>query len=310
MPDDLHSSGEPTEERVRSSMTVETTLDDGTTINLTVSPASTESSAVTTTTTFTDSSFFFHISTSLPNHTLPLPTAPTFSEVPSPINLSSDTRPKPDSEKLSARQLPRLSNMSKTLPEDVVAIDTGKKSFLFYVVPSSKGNQLVYLESPDDTGTGDYTRHVIRKAYDPIAKEEQDRYKEIYVSNENKQVAAITWLGPKGVEIRVYYVEPVNQNIRELCMTGDTTTWEIGSLSWNQKISSKFQVRPNSSISASVHVYDAGNFNYNLRVFAAEQNKMSDNDLPQIHVYKFKRDESKKPASWGFDAITNELTEF
>ncbi|KAG4260816.1 hypothetical protein FPRO03_02639 [Fusarium proliferatum] len=259
MPDDLHSSGEPSEERLRSSMTVETTLDDGTTINLTVSPASTESSAVTATTTFTDSSFFFHISTSLSNHTLPLPTAPTFPEVPSPVNLPSDTHPKPDSEKLSARQLPRLSNI---------------------------------------------------KAYDPIAKEEQDRYKEIYVSNENKQVAAITWLGPKGVEIRVYYVEPVNQNIRELCMTGDTTIWEIGSLSWNQKISSKFQVRPNSSISASVHVYDAGNFNYNLRVFAAEQNKMSDNGLPQIHVYKFKRDESKKPPSWGFDAITNELTEF
>ncbi|RKK44505.1 hypothetical protein BFJ67_g9093 [Fusarium oxysporum f. sp. cepae] len=51
--------------------------------------------------------------------------------------------------------------MSITLPDDVVAIDTGKKSLMFYVYPNADNNNILsYLESPNDKGTGDFAVRV------------------------------------------------------------------------------------------------------------------------------------------------------
>ncbi|KAJ4319847.1 hypothetical protein N0V84_006128 [Fusarium piperis] len=183
--------------------------------------------------------------------------------------------------------------MPVTLPEDVVAIDTGSKSLLFYVTADGNShNRLSYLESPDDSGTGDYRTKKILTALD-----KNDDAQDIIVSSKNKQVAAVTW---NGSEIRVYYVADRTEHLREVCR-GPDGQWRIGSLGYSD--GNKVVVRANTSISASVHTYGGGN--YNLRVFAAEEGQINDDDLPQISVYKFVHDETNKKARWAGQYITN-----
>ncbi|KAI5459233.1 hypothetical protein BGZ63DRAFT_491323 [Mariannaea sp. PMI_226] len=309
MPDELQHSNDPIEEFPRSSMTLKTILDDGTTINLTVSPIPTASSSVTASTTFTHTSFSFQISTSLPDQVLPLHKAspspeahssPTCSPVKRPLK-STSANPPP-----GKRSKP--NNMSYQLPNDVFAIDSGEKSLLFYVYADPKGNyQLSYLESPNASGTGSYTSKKIKRAKDPWETNEDDQMIDIKVSPNNKQVAAITWKGPRGVEIRVYYVDKDTENLREVCKTGNSG-WYIGALSYNDDISNKYKVRPNTSISASVHEY--GTNNYNLRVFAAEDGEINKKGLPQISVFKFNHDETETVSTWQGVYITNTITEY
>ncbi|EWZ99528.1 hypothetical protein AU210_006935 [Fusarium oxysporum f. sp. radicis-cucumerinum] len=123
--------------------------------------------------------------------------------------------------------------MSITLPDDVVAIDTGKKSLMFYVYPNADNNNILsYLESPNDKGTGDFAVRRIQVVHNPFRDNEEN----IYVSPNNKQV-------------RVYYVAKGTNFIRELCKTGDGD-WFVGALSAKGET---FKIRRGTSISASVH---------------------------------------------------------
>ncbi|KAI7765261.1 hypothetical protein LZL87_009790 [Fusarium oxysporum] len=306
MPDELHLSSDPSEQRPRSSMTLMTTLDDGTTINLTVSPAPTASSAVTASTTLTHTSFSFQINTLPLNQALPLRTVSPSPEVPcSPKNRPSETPPKPTSINQPRSKHSSLSKMPELrLPEDVVAIDTGERSLLFYVSTNRNGdNQLSYLESPDSAGTGDYKVVRITKAKDKEARDDQDDTPSIVVSSQNKQVAAVTWKSVDGIEIRVYYVEKGSEHLREVCKTGNDP-WFIGSLSYYKNRSDKFPIRPGTSISASVYAPPSGR--YSLRVFAADDNK---ND-PNVHVHKFKRDPDNGKERWSGEPITEAITQY
>ncbi|KAL9570900.1 hypothetical protein ACKAV7_005237 [Fusarium commune] len=198
-----------------------------------------------------------------------------------------------------------------TLPSDVVGIDTGEKSLLFYVVADPKGTyQLSYLESPDNAGNGSYTVKKIKRARDRSETNEDDAMLDIKVSPNNKQVAAITWNGSQGIEVRVYYVEEKTEYLREVCKTGNSG-WYIGALSFDDDRSNKYRIRSNTSISASVHEYSNNNCkNFNLRVFAAEDGEVNKKGLPQISVFKFNHDESPKAASWQGVYITNTITEY
>ncbi|KAL5627038.1 hypothetical protein ACKRZS_013882 [Fusarium odoratissimum] len=193
--------------------------------------------------------------------------------------------------------------MPFALPDDVVAIDTGKKSLLFYVYADRNGNNILsYLESPDQYGNGNFSVNRIAIAKNPFRNNEEES---IVVSPNNKQVAAVTWTGPQGIEVRVYYVGKDKNLLRELCKTGDGG-WYVGSLSVK---GNKYKVTPGTSISASVHTYQPGN-SYNLRVFAAEDGEVNDKDLPQISVFKFLHDESGKAASWQGDYITEAIERY
>ncbi|KAF5565603.1 hypothetical protein FPHYL_4157 [Fusarium phyllophilum] len=139
MAEELHLPSDQVEEVPRCSMTIKTTLSDGTTINLTVSPASTGYSAATASTTFTHTSFTFHISTSLPNHVLPSrKSSPPPESYPSSISLPSEEYPKPPSTQSPPVPYLKPSNMAG-LPEDDVAINTGKRNLLFYVYANKDG---------------------------------------------------------------------------------------------------------------------------------------------------------------------------
>ncbi|EWY97526.1 hypothetical protein FOYG_02357 [Fusarium oxysporum NRRL 32931] len=306
MPDELHLSSNPNEQRPRSSMTLMTTLDDGTTINLTVSPASTASSAVTASTTFTHNSFSFQIHTLSPNQAPPLRTVSPSPEAPCSYKQQpSDKHPKPTGINPPRSKLSSLSKMSgPQLPEDVVAIDTGEKSLLFYVSTNRNGdNQLSYLESIDSSATGDYKIVRITKAKDREAKDDEEDTPSIVVSSKNKQVAAVTWKSVDGIEIRVYYVEKGTKHLREVCKTGNNP-WFIGSLSYYKNRSDKFPVRPDTSISASVYAPPSGR--YSLRVFAAADNK----NAPSIHVHKFKRDPDNGKERWSGEPITEGIAQY
>ncbi|KAF5673945.1 hypothetical protein FDENT_10160 [Fusarium denticulatum] len=306
MPDELHLSSNPSEQRPRSSMALMTALDDGTTINLTVSPSPSASSVVTTSTTFTDNSFSFQISTVPPNQALPLRTVSPSSEAPcSHKQQPSDRHPKPTSRDPSPSIFSSASKMSPPqLPEDVVAIDTGEKSLLFYVGTNKNGdNVLSYLESPNAAGTGDYKVFRIAKAKDREAKGDDDDTPSIVVSSKNKQVAAVTWKSSDGIEIRVYYVEKGSEHLREVCKTGNSP-WFIGSLSYYKNRGDKFPIRPGTSISASVYVPPSGR--YSLRVFAADDNK----NEPNVHVHKFKRDPDDGTERWTGEPITEGVAQY
>ncbi|KAJ4044308.1 hypothetical protein NW756_004640 [Fusarium oxysporum] len=296
MSDELHSSRDSREESSGSSptlkATLEATLEDGTAINLTVSPSSTESSTVTASTTFTHTSFSFHISTSLPNNALPSRnSSPSPEPQPSPISSPSEETPKPSSTKPPPVAYSKPSKMPITLPDDVVAIDTSKNSLLFYVYPNPDGhNILSYLESPDDEGNGDFSVHRIQLAKNPFNKNQEEN---IYVSPSNKQV-------------RVYYVARESNFIRELCKTGDGN-WYVGSLSARGKT---YRVSPGTSISASVHAEQNGN-RYDLRVFASEDGNVNVKGLPQISVFKYLRTgNSAKPPTWNNSYITEEVEKY
>lgn len=200
--------------------------------------------------------------------------------------------------------------MPYDLPEDVVAIDTGAKSLLFYVYKDLKGShQLSYLESPNDVATGKYQVNKIKRARDPWESNKDDEMIDIKVSPNNKQIAAITWQGFRGTEIRVYYVDKDTEHLREVCRSGDAG-WYIGALSYNDDASNKYKVRPNTSISASVHQYGTDGKKFNLRVFAAEDGEVNKKGLPQISVFKFLHDESETTQSWQGVYITNLVTEY
>ncbi|KAL3593345.1 hypothetical protein FPOAC2_07641 [Fusarium poae] len=309
MPDQHPSS--TMEARVAPSLTLQATLSDGTSINVTFSPASAASSALTASTTLTTTSCSFEINTSLPTNTASLDKASqTFQVKPasqhssSSASLSSAKPSKTFHASFPPTKDKHPSNMSVTLPSDVVAIDTTKKSVLFYVAPDQNNdNRLSYLESPNAKGTGNYTVEKIDRASIPGTK----KYENILVSEKNKQVAAVTWIDGGGVQIRVYYVARGTENLREVCKTGDGE-WYIGAL--GQGSSRKIFVRENTSISASVHDY--GSKGYNLRVFAAEKDQINGKRLPQIGVFKFVHDENAEdPPHWGdVNYITDQIEEY
>ncbi|KAF5577659.1 hypothetical protein FPCIR_11985 [Fusarium pseudocircinatum] len=302
MAEELHLPSDQVQEVPRSSMTIETTLSDGTTINLAVSPASVESSAVTASTTFTHTSFSFHITTSLPNHALPpRNSSPSPEPLSSPISLASEVTSKFTSSQLPPVTHLKPSKMAVTLPNDVVAVDTTERSLLFYVYPNSDQNNILsYLQSPDDEGTGEFTRHRIQVVRNPFKGDQEEN---IYVSPNNKQVAAITWKGSEGTEVRVYYVAKGTENIREVCKTGNGA-WYMGSLSAKGNL---FKIRGDTSISASVH-NDRETGKYDIRVFAAEEGKINDKGLPQISVFQYVRiGNAKKAPIWTNSYITEAI---
>ncbi|KAG5801637.1 hypothetical protein H9Q74_012945 [Fusarium xylarioides] len=299
MPDERNLSSDSIEKRPRSSMTLNTTLDDGTTINLAVSPAST----VTASTSFTHTSFSFHISTSLPNHDLAsrkLSRSPESHS--SPISSPLESTPKPTSTFPHPVQSPKPSTMSLPLPEDVVAIDTSKKSLLFYVYTDKfDTNRLSYLESSDEFAKGIFKVNKIK-----TVRNDDDPSEDIVVSSQNKQVAAVTWVGPEGIEIRVYYVSKGDEVLREVCKTGDGE-WTAGALSLD---GNSWDVRPGTSISASVHYYKNQN-NYNLRVFASKPDPKNIGP-PRISVFKFWKDYSDPSSTptWQGNPITDANTKY
>ncbi|KAF5234786.1 hypothetical protein FANTH_11975 [Fusarium anthophilum] len=292
MAEELHLPSDQVQEVPRSSMTIETTLSDGTTINLAVSPASTESSAVTASTTFTRTSFSLHISTSLPNQALSSrASSPSQKPQTSPISLPSEETPKPTSTQPPPVTYLKPSKMSTpiTLPEDVVAIDTGKKSLMFYVYPDEDGkNILSYLESDDASAKGSFTLERISTVYNPFKKSAEA----VRVSAKNKQV-------------RVYYVDSKTNDIREVCKTGDRK-WEVGSLSTQGE---NFPVRAGTSISASVHAADDG-CEYELRVFAAPEGKVNTNRVPQISLLRYVVKKKSTATEWKANYITENITEY
>lgn len=70
---------------------------------------------------------------------------------------------------------------------DIVSIDTGDRSYLFYV---NEDDQLAYLVSPDTSGRGEYTVETIKQEKIKGGKEKSGP---IQVSKDTKQLAAITW---------------------------------------------------------------------------------------------------------------------
>ncbi|KAM6520099.1 hypothetical protein FALCPG4_013651 [Fusarium falciforme] len=195
------------------------------------------------------------------------------------------------------------------LPSDVVAIDTSNGSLLFYVAPDRNDSRLSYLESPDAKGGGNYE---VQKIFTAADKAKKNKKENIIVSPNNKQVAAVTWHSAEGIQVRVYYVNE-NEHLREVCKTGDGD-WYIGALGFK---GNTIKIRPNTSISASVHAYSPSHSSpshsspshYSLRVFAAEDNQINHRKLPQISVFRYVVNESSE-STWQGDHITNDIESY
>ncbi|KAF5565602.1 hypothetical protein FPHYL_4156 [Fusarium phyllophilum] len=119
--------------------------------------------------------------------------------------------------------------------------------------------------------------------------------------------AAVTWVGPNGIEIRVYYVNKGDERIREVCKTGDGG-WFVGALSVK---GNPYRVSPGTSISASVHYYESKK-SYNLRVFSARDgvDGTNKNNVAQISSFKFMNDESPEDATWQGNFITDAVARY
>ncbi|KAF5705053.1 hypothetical protein FGLOB1_8193 [Fusarium globosum] len=238
-------------------------------------------------TTFTHISFPHHISTSLPNHPFPSrKSSPPRTSHPSPVSLpSSEETPKPTSTQPPPVAYLKPSKMSITLPNDVLSIDTGKKSLMFYVYPEEDSNNILsYLGSPNDKTQNDWHLY---------GQEISERPKPFHRG------------GRKHQGVRGYYFERKDNHLRELCKSGDGD-WFVGSLSVTVE---NFKIRAGTSNSASVHADQSGN-NYELRVFAAEEGKVNLNGIPQIAVIKYARNGLSDTPVWDSSYITEKIKRY
>jgi hypothetical protein len=101
----------------------------------------------------------------------------------------------------------------------------------------------------------------------------------------------------------VYYVSKGDEFVREVCKTGDGD-WTVGTLLVK---GNTYQVRPGTSISASVHYYKDKN-DYNLRVFASKEGT-NNKGVSQISAFKFMSDESGIK-SWQGNFITEAVARY
>ncbi|KAF5006732.1 hypothetical protein FDECE_6909 [Fusarium decemcellulare] len=252
----------------KATMNLETNLSDGTSIKLDVSLDS-DSNSLTASTTFTNTSLLFEIKDSQPSyHAISAP---------------------------DQRQLP--SNMPiPQLPKDIVAIDSGDRTYMFYVNTKQK---LSYLISPSADGGGNYIRKVVDLDTDDIE-----------VSEKTQQVAAIAWESDGVRQIRVYYVT-ANGRLSEVCLSSDKPgQWYQGSL--GAPGTNQYTVAEGSSISATVarRTQDS-KVSYSLRVFASMAGQENDYGVGTISTFTFGYDaKGQATGQWAFSPISNAITKW
>ncbi|RBR23746.1 uncharacterized protein FIESC28_03451 [Fusarium coffeatum] len=163
-----------------------------------------------------------------------------------------------------------------TLPKDIVAVDSGDRTYMFYVNTKRK---LSYLISPGPDGTGDYSFKRIDIDSDDVE-----------VSEKTQQVAAIAWEADgvkQASQIRVYYVNEGGR-LNEVCHSSNVDGWYQGSL--GKKGTTQYPIVEGSSISATVarRNGDGGQgATYSLRVFASGAGQENDYGVPSISVFTF-----------------------
>ncbi|KAH6892527.1 hypothetical protein B0T10DRAFT_560106 [Thelonectria olida] len=239
-----------------TAMSFEMSLADGTRIKLDVSFDS-NSDFLTTSTTTSDTAFLLQITNSEPSHH-----STPASSFPPDQRLLPSTMPVPQ------------------LPKDIVAVDSGGKTYLFYV---NKDRKLSYLLSPNDNGTGDYTSKLIE------LQDKDDNKNDVIVSAETQQVAAIAW--------------EANQ-VKEACSSSKWPgVWTQGSL--GEEDSQPHEIAPGSSISATVNRSSG----LSLRVFASVKNATNASGVPLISVFKFMYGEaSQQNGDWAAFVISKKIT--
>lgn len=160
----------------RATMTLSATLKDGTSINLTVSPANGSTPQITAHTSFSDHSLSIEICSS---HTNPIKsTHPT-------LDCKSITMVKSADVCVLGRFFTYLNDLTnhRQIPADVVAVESDSRGYLFYV---DKKGQLAYLLGPKDGD--DFTSVVVKDAVD----------KPVLINPAVNQIAAISWANPNG----------------------------------------------------------------------------------------------------------------
>ncbi|KAL6922747.1 hypothetical protein ACHAP8_007882 [Fusarium lateritium] len=180
-----------------------------------------------------------------------------------------------------------------TLPKDIVAVDSGDKTYMFYVNAKQK---LSYLISPGSDGSGDYT-------YKRVDIDSDD----VEVSAKTQQVAAVAWVDTNGTQqIRVYYVNEIGR-LNEVCLSSNNSDgWYQGSL--GKKGTTQYPVVEGSSISATV-AHRAGG--YSLRVFASGEGQENDYGVPSISIFTFGyNSQGQATGQWAQSPISNTITKW
>ncbi|KAJ4006260.1 hypothetical protein NW752_010908 [Fusarium irregulare] len=183
-----------------------------------------------------------------------------------------------------------------TLPKDIVAVDSGDRTYMFYVNTKRK---LSYLISPGPDGTGDYSFKRIDIDSDDVE-----------VSEKTQQVAAIAWEADGVKQIRVYYVNEGGR-LNEVCHSSNLDGWYQGSL--GKKGTTQYPIVEGSSISATVaRRNDGGQMTtYSLRVFASGAGQENDYGVPSISVFTFGYNaKGQATGQWAPSPISNSITKW
>ncbi|KAF5581852.1 hypothetical protein FPANT_8771 [Fusarium pseudoanthophilum] len=184
-----------------------------------------------------------------------------------------------------------------TLPKDIVAVDSGDKTYMFYVNSKRK---LSYLISPGSDGTGNYASKRIDIDSDDVE-----------VSEKTQQVAAIAWVDANSVQqIRVYYVNEGGK-LNEVCHSSNQDGWYQGSL--GKKDTTQYLIVDGSSISATVaRRYDNDQrVSYSLRVFASSVGGENDYGVPSISIFTFGYNaKGQATGQWAPSPISNSITKW
>ncbi|KAF4502907.1 hypothetical protein FAGAP_865 [Fusarium agapanthi] len=188
--------------------------------------------------------------------------------------------------------------MDSTIPKDIAAVESGGKTYVFYV---NDNHQLSYFVKPGGGCNGGYAVKTIEVSY-----------QKMHVKCDSREVAAISWTAggvdevsscPQAAvmrltfQIRVYCVLANEQGrafLQEICLSSNKPekSWYQGYLGSEKTIR---HVENGASIAATGTSYE------NLQVFVSGK---SENGTPMIDVHYYTKNNG---GSWEAESVNAQL---
>ncbi|KAF5564807.1 hypothetical protein FNAPI_2003 [Fusarium napiforme] len=173
--------------------------------------------------------------------------------------------------------------MDSTIPKDIAAVESGGKTYVFYV---NDNRQLSYFVKPGGGCNGGYAVKTI-----------EITYQKMHVKCDSREVAAVSWTAGGVDEIRVYCVLADEQGrafLQEICLSSDKPdkSWYQGNLGSKKTI---HHVEDGASIAVTGTSYE------NLKVFVSGKGEKG---IPKIDVHYYNKNNG---GSWEVESLNAQL---
>ncbi|KAG5760247.1 hypothetical protein H9Q69_012346 [Fusarium xylarioides] len=176
----------------------------------------------------------------------------------------------------------------KELPRDIAAVDVKGMTYVFFV---NSNHQLCYLKSPGPE-TDDYEPKLVKS---------KDR--DLKVKCGSRQIAAVSWQGENGTEIRVYVIatekgQCENKGYIQEVAFSSSTDWEHGIFGFEED--GRQYVDKDASLTACIHTWPDKT---DIKVFASGKGETG---RPKITMHQYSYGHKK----WLPKVISNKVSDW